>query len=58
MKFKFSRRTTTNDLIAMAKQELAQAKSPEDREKFQIALELAEAGVVPPWIKQSRRPAR
>lgn len=43
------------DDIAAAKRDLANAKTPEDRENLQIALELAEAGVVMPWIKQSRR---
>lgn len=56
MKLKFSRRTTSNELLATAKRDLANAKTDEDRKKLKELIRMIEHGIYPPWIKPSRRP--
>ncbi|MFB6568414.1 MULTISPECIES: hypothetical protein [Streptomyces] len=55
MKILPSRRTTSDELLAMAKRDLANAKTEEDREKFRELVRMIEHGIYPPWIKPSRK---
>ena len=47
------RRTTSAQVTSRLREAVEKAETQQEREQYELALELAEAGALPPWIRRT-----